>query len=416
MYVSFLFFSIILPIEFLILSFQAHTYTRLKEGVDSLIYIQNIKIRKLVLILFLVVCFVFLLSSLFVTAMKNTKSFDINQLLRSLSLDGFMMALEKENHYFAQNYFKENKRESLSSLALSMTTNIQFDDIRSLIRTELPGYRDFHLGILMAEKGTDFTNMPEETDVPMEELAKERVVDTEIIQKAKENSQSPTASPPIQTTNGKKVAYIYHSHSRESFLPLLPGAKHPDEASSPTANISLVGERLKNKLEERGIGALQDKTDITQLLLDKKLKYPSSYKMSRQVVQAAMKNNNDIEYLIDIHRDNARKDKTTVEINGKKYAKLYFIVGVENKNYQNNLDLATSINSELNKKYKGISRGIFPKDRKQGNGIYNQDLSPNSLLIEIGGVDNTLDEVYRTVDALAEIISEHYWKDSKVNN
>ena len=27
----------------------------------------------------------------------------------------------------------------------------------------------------------------------------------------------------------------------------------------------------------------------------------------------------------------------------------------------------------------------FIKDRKSGNGVYNQDLSPNALLIEMGG-------------------------------
>jgi stage II sporulation protein P len=382
-----------------------------------LIYIQNIKIRKLVLILFLVVCSVFLLSSLFVTAMKNTKSFDINQLLRPLSLDGFMMALEKENHYFAQSYFKENKREPLSSLALSMTTNIQFDDIRSLIRTELPGYSSFYSDMIATEKGIDFTNIPEEADVPMEELAKEREVDSASIKKAEQDNESTPVPPPTQTTNGKKVAFIYHSHSRESFLPLLPGVTNPDHASSREANISLVGKRLKNELEERGIGAIQDTTDIAQLLLNNKLDYHSSYKMSRPVVQAAMKNNSDIQYSIDIHRDSARKSKTTVDLNGKKYAKLYFIVGKENtKSYAENLNLAKSIHNSLNKKYTGISRGIFLKGYKDGNGIYNQDLSPNSLLIEMGGVDNTLDELYRTADALAEIISEHYWKDAKVNN
>ena len=45
-------------------------------------------------------------------------------------------------------------------------------------------------------------------------------------------------------------------------------------------------------------------------------------------------------------------------------------------------------------KYYGLSRGIFIKDRKSGNGVYNQDLSPNALLIEMGGVDNTPEELY----------------------
>ena len=48
--------------------------------------------------------------------------------------------------------------------------------------------------------------------------------------------------------------------------------------------------------------------------------------------------------------------------------------------------------------------------QKQGlnvNGIYNQDISPNSILIEVGGVDNTIEEVYNTMNALADILNKY---------
>ncbi|WP_191092992.1 stage II sporulation protein P, partial [Bacillus sp. BNPI-92] len=61
----------------------------------------------------------------------------------------------------------------------------------------------------------------------------------------------------------------------------------------------------------------------------------------------------------------------------------------------------------------GISRGIFVKDRREGNGVYNQDLSPHAMLVEIGGVDNNLDELNRTVDILAEAINDYYQKAKK---
>lgn len=50
---------------------------------------------------------------------------------------------------------------------------------------------------------------------------------------------------------------------------------------------------------------------------------------------------------------------------------------------------------------------------KQGgagkNGVYNQDLSSNAMLLEIGGVDNTFEEMYLTVDAFTDVFSEFYW-------
>ena len=39
------------------------------------------------------------------------------------------------------------------------------------------------------------------------------------------------------------------------------------------------------------------------------------------------------------------------------------------------------------------------------NGVYNQDLSPNCILIEVGGVDNTIEEVNNTMDAIADTLS-----------
>lgn len=57
---------------------------------------------------------------------------------------------------------------------------------------------------------------------------------------------------------------------------------------------------------------------------------------------------------------------------------------------------------------------------KQGgagqNGVYNQDLSGNSMLLEIGGVDNTFEEMYMTVDAFTEVFSEFYWDAKAVDN
>lgn len=376
------------------------------------IYIRNIKITRFAILLCTVIISFFLISTILVTSLNNSKSIYLNRWFGNLSISGFMYAFEQENHYLTQEYYEDNHKEPLSTLAFSLLTNIRFNDIRSFIRNEIPGYANYYSQILVAGEGTNLTNIPQEPDVSLEELQQDHKVNTEEVEKYKDD----TATEP--STNGKKVIFIYHTHSRESFFSLLPevSTKNPDSASSSKANVSLLGERLKKKLEESGIGATDDHTDITQMLLDNNLKFPKSYDMSRTVVEEAMSTNEDIEYLIDIHRDSARKNVTTKEINGESYARLYFIVGMENKNREQNLALATDLHNALEAKYKGISRGVFPKDYSKGNGIYNQDLSANSLLIEIGGVDNTMEELYRTVDALAEVLSEYYWQAEKVNN
>ena len=79
------------------------------------------------------------------------------------------------------------------------------------------------------------TNIPNESSVPIEEVTKEREVAKDKVTEAEKNN-------PVQKKNGAKkgesAVYIYHTHSWESFFPLLPGATDP---SSPDVNVSLLG-------------------------------------------------------------------------------------------------------------------------------------------------------------------------------
>src|SRR5699024_11842866 len=91
------------------------------------------------------------------------------------------------------------------------------------------------------------------------------------------------------------------------------------------------------------------------------------------------------------------------------------VVGAKHENYEKNLEYATQLHYLLEEKYPGLSRGVYPKKGAGSNGVYNQDISENALLLEMGGVDNHLDELYRSADALAEMFSDFYWDAEKVN-
>ena len=48
--------------------------------------------------------------------------------------------------------------------------------------------------------------------------------------------------------------------------------------------------------------------------------------------------------------------------------------------------------------------------KKEGygvNGVYNQDLKENVILIEIGGNENNIEEVNNTLDLVAHVIGEY---------
>ena len=44
---------------------------------------------------------------------------------------------------------------------------------------------------------------------------------------------------------------------------------------------------------------------------------------------------------------------------------------------------------------------------KRNDVIFNQDLSPRAILIELGGVDNTLDEINNTLKVISEVLNEY---------
>ena len=60
----------------------------------------------------------------------------------------------------------------------------------------------------------------------------------------------------------------------------------------------------------------------------------------------------------------------------------------------------------MNELVPGISRGVIKKEGERVDGIYNQDLSKEMLLIELGGIDNTEEELTRTAAVLTEAISK----------
>ncbi|QGQ44462.1 stage II sporulation protein P [Metabacillus sediminilitoris] len=214
----------------------------------------------------------------------------------------------------------------------------------------------------------------------------------------------------LHSTFGRKVAFIYFSHNRESFLPYFKNGTTPEKTYHSKLNVSLIGQRLGRRLKSNGIWNRVSNVDIITMLYERDLKFDSSYEMSRKIVIEEKRINPDLEMTFDIHRDALPRSLSTININGKSYAKISFVIGSAHQSYKDNLNFTKGINELIEKSYPGLSRGIIIKSQKQGNGVYNQDLLPNSVIIEIGGVDNNLEELYRTADVLGNIISQYYWE------
>ncbi|MFC3885989.1 stage II sporulation protein P [Bacillus songklensis] len=365
------------------------------------------------LVPFCVVC-VFVLAGMLSTMQRSSLYLPsyVHDSFHSASTELFIRVMGFENAYFVQD--KPNiKNVSLSSAGLELATNIRMGDIRTLIGNELPGFLLYKYDILTAGQGTDYTNTPVESSPPLEILLKERGMAKEQLEQYESNTDAPpTANPPKE-----KNFYIYHTHSWESYFPLLGITNEPDadKAADSKTNITLVGQMLAQELEKNQVGAVVDKTNIGQELKKKGWGTSKAYQASRTIVQSAMSRDKNLKFFLDLHRDSLRKKNTTININGTSYARVVFVLGKENPNFEQNLEFAKSLHEALKVKYPGLSRGVLGKVGKGVNGVYNQDLAAHSILIEVGGVDNDMEELKNTIKALATVITEYYREAEKVN-
>lgn len=201
-------------------------------------------------------------------------------------------------------------------------------------------------------------------------------------------------------TKGEPTIYLYNSHDTEEYKP----SSFAEYSVIPTVKLSDYV--LKEELEKNGFSVLIEEQTISSIRSSLGLNYAGSYTASRVLMEQAKKNNPSLEYFIDLHRDSLDHDRTTLTYNNKNYAMVMFLVGLENPNYLENLEFSTKISDAINAKVSGLSKGIYQKEGEGVNGVYNQDFSNRTILIEIGGPENTIDEVYETLLILSEVLTE----------
>ena len=205
---------------------------------------------------------------------------------------------------------------------------------------------------------------------------------------------------PVNTASqNSPIVYIYNTHQGEKY------------SSSKEINISYsvldASFLLQEKLRKYGIESIVETSSINDVLKTNNWNYASSYRVSRMFLEKSKKENPTLTYFIDLHRDSVNKKISTVEINGKQYAKTMFLLGLENEKYKLNEAIITKMENYLNKNYPGLSRGIYKKQGKGVNGVYNQDFSSFCLLIEVGGEENNIEEVENTITVIAEMINKY---------
>ncbi len=200
--------------------------------------------------------------------------------------------------------------------------------------------------------------------------------------------------------NQKYLIYIYNTHQNEEYR----DTTLINNSITPT--VSINDYIMKDYFDNRNLTTLVENKSVNDALNINNYKYYRSYEITKMFMTDAKNNYKTLKYYIDIHRDSLPRDKTTIDIDGKSYARVLFLIGLENDNYEDNLNFTSIINNKLNTEYPSLSKGILKKGGEGVNGVYNQDFSPYTILIEIGGYENTIEEVMNTSIALSKVISE----------
>ena len=202
---------------------------------------------------------------------------------------------------------------------------------------------------------------------------------------------------------------VMHTHATEDYrlsagLWFSPG----DGARSTDRSINMcaVGRVVADTLNAAGINTLHDET------LNDYPSYTGSYANSRAVVQQYLAQYPSIKVVLDVHRDAIESESGSryapvCTVEGRQTAQVMIICGCDNgttvqlPNWRQNLRFAAAWERSMEGMYPGFTRPVLFSYR-----FYNQDLTTGSLLIEIGGHGNNLNEALYAGQLAAEGLVE----------
>ena len=194
--------------------------------------------------------------------------------------------------------------------------------------------------------------------------------------------------------NGEPQVLIMHTHATESYEPYerdFYDSSFNSRTTDKQMNMVAVGDAIAEQLEAAGIGVIHDTT------MHDYPSYNGSYDRSRETIQAILDEYPSIKIVLDIHRDaieraDGERIAPVAEINGRNAAQIMIISGCDDgtmgmPNCMKNFRFACMLQQQLESDYEGLTRPILFDYRK-----YNQDMTTGSILIEVGGHANSIDQ------------------------
>ena len=204
-----------------------------------------------------------------------------------------------------------------------------------------------------------------------------------------DNSNQVTAS--YQNMESKvvkdKKIHIYNTHQGEEY---------------DGYNVVLGANYLKDCLSSQGYQCDVESNDFEGYKAVHNIAYNKSYSVSKMYLEQSIQSNGGYDLIIDFHRDSISKELSTINHNGKSYAKIMFVVGKSSGKFDAVNQLSQQLSDIANTIVPKISRGVYVKQSH-----YNQGTSDNMVLIEVGAQSNTKEEIQDTVEVIASAIGKY---------
>ncbi|MDR7867630.1 MAG: stage II sporulation protein P [Sporomusaceae bacterium] len=196
---------------------------------------------------------------------------------------------------------------------------------------------------------------------------------------AADSLQAPAQTPPEQ------LIAVYYTHNDESYIPT-------DGTATIKGNggIFSVGGAFAQRLIELGYAVENDQTRHDP-------HDANAYQRSRRTFKRLLEQGPAASF--DIHRDSAPASAYQITVNGQPATKMLLVVGRQNQNRQTTMNYAKKIKAAVDSKHEGLVRGIFI-----AHGNYNQDLSPRTMLVEMGTQYNSREAAERTAALFADVV------------
>nr|WP_285842620.1 stage II sporulation protein P [Ureibacillus chungkukjangi] len=246
------------------------------------------------------------------------------------------------------------------------------------------------------------TNIEQELIPPTQQknmVIAEKIESNQLVYSSNSNTPSDNTKQIVP-----KNALILFTHSHEAFKPIVKSKNGKTAVYDSTSNIMSFNKTIKNYFKLNSIAADFLEFNTMDEMTKTNRKFSEAYNIVRPTLEAQI-NNKNYDIIIDLHRDSANREISTLNYQNETYGKLYFVVGEDHSNYLANKSYAQKISTQLNELVPGISRGVISKKGDHVDGVYNQDLAENMVLIELGGIDNTEEEINRTLSVLSNAIS-----------